>query len=71
MRVDEEFAENDIIVVEKGLDINEQCDNGRTPLHYACRSFNTQLVNYLLECGADVHIEDHEGYTALHTAAYQ
>lgn len=71
LRVHEGFVCNDNITVEKRLGINKQCDRGRTPLHYACCSYtteNTQLVKDLLESGADVHIEDHDGSTALHTA---
>lgn len=40
------------------MNINKQCNKGRTPLHYACCSFNTQLVKDLLECGADIYIAD-------------
>lgn len=79
LSVDEEFKNDhagfsgDHIIVDRRLDINKQCDEGRTPLHYACCSNNTLLVKDLLKTGADVDVEDQDGYTALHTAccAYQ
>lgn len=66
VKVDEVSVDNN--VVEKGLDVNKQCNKGQTPLHYACQGGNTQLMKYLLECGADVHIEDSDGFTALYHA---
>lgn len=73
-RVDEEFKDglacfySDHIIEDRRLDINKQCDEVRTPLHYACCSNNTLLVKDLLKKGADVDVEDHDGCTALHTA---
>ncbi|KAL4938880.1 hypothetical protein BDV06DRAFT_231461 [Aspergillus oleicola] len=35
--------------------VNAQCNNGRTPLHEACRSGRIETVALLLDAGADVH----------------
>ncbi|KAE8319314.1 ankyrin repeat-containing domain protein [Aspergillus transmontanensis] len=37
--------------------VNKRCNNGRTPLHDACRSGRLETVSLLLEFGADVNAE--------------
>jgi hypothetical protein len=44
------------ILIEKGLDINARTDYGYTPLHYASREGNYQLVSELLKAGADPYL---------------
>ena len=72
--------------IEKGVDVNQQDDLGRTPLHFASYkgristtpvedrkpgepdpgNYKTaEMVEALLEAGADVNIEDKDGSTAL------
>ncbi len=72
--------------IEKGVDVNQQDDLGRTPLHFAAYkgristtpvadrtpgepdpgNYKTaEMVEALLEAGADVHIEDKDGSTPL------
>ena len=39
-----------------------------TPLHWACRVGNPDIVSILIENGADVNFRDSEGNTSLHWA---
>ena len=41
---------------------------GKTPLHYAVKSRNLQMVDALLNAGADSSMQDNEGKTPLHYA---
>ena len=43
----------------------------RTPLHKACYFGHSNIVEYLLECGADVDAIDVEGDTPIHIAAQE
>lgn len=54
------------IAQEAGLDINAQADDGETPLHIAARnSSGKELIEFMLENGADPLVEDHSGKLAL------
>ncbi|KAF4519567.1 hypothetical protein B566_EDAN004774 [Ephemera danica] len=44
-------------------------DNGDTALHLAAKKGKIDMVKYLLECGADVNVEDKADVTPLHLAA--
>eukprot|EP01120_Amphizonella_sp_Union-15-10_P003364 TRINITY_DN13787_c0_g1_i1.p1 TRINITY_DN13787_c0_g1~~TRINITY_DN13787_c0_g1_i1.p1 ORF type:complete len:611 (-),score=110.35 TRINITY_DN13787_c0_g1_i1:99-1931(-) len=57
------------LVAETPKDLNVQNQNGLTPLHVACKSGNSTIVEELLRNGANVTIRDLEGKTALHYAA--
>ncbi|CAF1097928.1 unnamed protein product [Didymodactylos carnosus] len=46
-------------------EINQQHENGRTPLHAACCYGNKKVVELLLERGADRTIENHYKLTAF------
>ena len=48
--------------------INEANPNGRTALHVAVASGNLKATRVLVEKGAIVNAQDHEGETALHLA---
>src|ERR1700738_2096461 len=55
---------------EHGAEINLRNNHGVTPLiAAACGDLDT--VKSLVECGADIHARDFEGWTALHIAAKQ
>lgn len=58
------------LLLEKGLQIDEQGDRGDTPLHNAARTGNTDVIRTLLNLGADQLIEDHEHRSPL-TVAWQ
>ncbi|RZC35546.1 Ankyrin repeat domain containing protein, partial [Asbolus verrucosus] len=63
------FIEVAKLLIEKGVDLNIQNDNGCTPLHmccYECSDVNLiEGVSMLLCYGADPFIRDHRGFTAL------
>jgi len=41
--------------LKNGADINKKTKNGTTPLSFACYSGNKDLIEYLLENGADIN----------------
>ena len=51
---------------QTGVVINQQDEDGRTPLHYACASGRTESVKLLLQAGGDVTIGDKMGWSPLH-----
>lgn len=51
------------------LMLNTCSEDGRTPLHEACRSGRLETVNLLLAYGADVNIEDKHNRTPLDACA--
>ena len=52
----------------RSTDINRQDSSGKTPLHTAILSSQYNIVNKLLESGADVTITDDAGDSVIHTA---
>jgi len=48
--------------------INAQNSEGETPLHWACRAGNEDVVRALMICGADPKITDFHRNTVLHFA---
>jgi hypothetical protein len=49
--------------------INAKDNIGATPLHDASMKGRTEVVNLLIEKGADIHVKNKNGYTALHYAS--
>lgn len=56
---------NAIELVKQGADINTTNGNGATLLHFVCRFGTLKAVKLLVEMGADIHLEDERGTTAL------
>ena len=54
------------LLVEKGADINAQDGRGCTALMRAAYIGYPELVNFLLEHGADKSVKDYEGNLAIH-----
>ena len=50
------------------LEINKRNSLGKSALHYAAGSNNTEIAILLLDHEASVLVEDREGYTPVHTA---
>lgn len=53
---------------DTGLDVNMGDCHGRTPLHYAAVACNADVMELLIEHGADVLATDHSSMTTLHFA---
>lgn len=66
MQGSEEIA---TLLLEKGLDIDQRDrQHGYTPLQWAVYYNRTQMVEFLLEYGADAHIKNNRGQNALQLA---
>ncbi|KAH3763608.1 Ankyrin repeat [Pelomyxa schiedti] len=48
------------------IDINQVDDGGRTPLHFACKDGNAEILSVLLAKGANVNCQDVNSCTLLH-----
>ena len=53
--------------IENGTKVNKKL-NGLTPLMYAARYNKVEIIQYLLQKGADRDIKDSQGFTALNYA---
>jgi ankyrin repeat protein len=53
------------LLVERGVDVDAQDNNGQTALMYAVTEPNSRVVEVLLQSQADVNAQDNSGYTAL------
>ena len=51
-------------MIEFGSDINE-ASNGMTPLMFAARYNNVEMIQFLIDKGANITAKDTKGYTAL------
>ncbi|XP_034089410.1 ankyrin repeat domain-containing protein 16 [Gymnodraco acuticeps] len=57
------------LVKELNVDVNQRTtDIQLTALHYAAKEGHTSTIKTLLEFGADLHVRDKKGRTALHMA---
>ena len=49
--------------------VNARDNSGSTPLMRTCSNGHMNVANYLVEHGANIHLQDNDGYTCLHAAA--
>ena len=57
-------------LVERGADINSKAwYYGKTPLHHAAETSRFEIVQFLVESGADKEAKDKRDQTPLHFAA--
>lgn len=56
------------LLLEKGADINERDDTGRTALIHACSEGHESIVRMLLDFGADVSVCDDDRQNCAHWA---
>ena len=54
---------------EKSWTVDQKDETGRTALHYAAFSGNSECVYHLLQSGANPNIKDKQGLTPLHVTA--
>jgi ankyrin repeat protein len=60
---------NDMQQLISLVNINEgTSDNGNTPLHYAAAFSNSQIIQFLIDNGADINATNNSGFTPLHVA---
>ena len=52
-------------LVDAGIDLNHQDQNGNTALHLACMNNKAELVKYLIDKGADLNKQNDNGQNAL------
>src|SRR5690242_8205680 len=59
-------------LIDAGADINQQFNNGWTPLMYACHYGKYKIVNLLLKTnGIKVNVQNDSGRSALMIACYK
>ncbi|KAL8895402.1 MAG: hypothetical protein Q9207_008191 [Kuettlingeria erythrocarpa] len=56
------------LLLSHSADIYARCNHGRTPLHYAAKNKNCDIVPYLHAHNADIEARDSANLTPLHTA---
>ena len=54
----------------QGINVRARDQNGNTPLHFAAgQNENPDIINALIQAGADIHARTKNGYVPLHGAA--
>jgi len=56
------------LLIDNGANINNQNNNGLTPLHQASKNGLKEIVELLISKGADVNIKNNAGITPLDVA---
>ena len=52
--------------IQSGVSVNEENENGQTPLFVAVKNGNYEMVDCLLQCSTNVHHKDKQDQTVLH-----
>lgn len=51
-------------------DINTNSREGYPPIYYATRNGNLEMIQMLVDAGANIHFRDAEGWTLFHECCY-
>lgn len=62
------LLKNEFKIIKVGIDAHDQY--GNTSLHIAAMNGNLEILNLLINAGADINAVNRDGNTALHIAAY-
>jgi len=57
--------------LDSGTDVNERSGRGQTALHWAAGGTHPEMIDWLLERGADPRVIDNEGESPLMTACWR
>ena len=60
-----DLDEVNVLLSSSTIDINSENNQGNTALMYACKHGHTQIVNALIEAGANINLQNMFGETAL------
>lgn len=59
------YVELIILMIDQGADIEEIGEGTKTPLMYAIEAKNIRACNILIKNGANIHVKDDEGMSAV------
>jgi ankyrin repeat protein len=59
----------DLIVLGANVNWQDEENFNRTPLHWAVRDRSVEIARMLIDAGADLNVQDKDGWTPLHWAA--
>jgi len=60
------YLKSSLYCVANGQSVNDEVDNGWTPLHSASNSENLHLAEFLIDNGADLNKSDSDGWAPIH-----
>lgn len=53
------------LLEECNSDVNSSAENGLRPLHFAAREGHVEIVDILMQRGADISMQDRQGRTGM------
>lgn len=68
LAVNSQTKKDVILLLENGVNVNQQGELNFTPIQNACLHGNIDIIEILLENGADKNIKNEFGYNAKHYA---